>query len=386
MRTVLAQLLSYVPKREFTRCVRQHRGNRNVRTFTCWDQFVCMLIAQLGRKESLREIEVCVRKMRSELYYAGLRGCVSRSTLADANEGRPSSIYRDFCHILIKKARLLYAGESFLQDLNNLVYVLDSTNISLPLSMCPWAYTGSRPEAGVKVHTQLDLRGPIPSFLHISSVKMRDNFFLDSITIEPGAFYVMDKAYFDLIRLYIINQRKGFFVTRPLRHVKYRRCKQLSRLVKASSIRSDYLVRFSSRNADKNYPDHLRKIVYLDPETQNRLTFLTNNFELPAQTVADLYKARWQIEVFFKWIKQNLHIVSFFGRSNNAVQTQIWIAVSSYLLVAIARGQLNIKAPLTEIINFLPSAIFVKMPIFSAFDNKVHPNNTTHYDNQLKLL
>lgn len=386
MRTVLSQLLSFIPKREFRRCVERYRGNHNIRTFSCWDQFICMLVAQLGRKESLREIEVCIRKMSSDLYHTGLRGNVSRATLADANEKRSSLIYRDFCHVLINKARLLYAGESFLKDLNSLVYVLDSTNISLPLSMCPWAYYGSRPEAGVKVHTQLDLRGPIPSFLHISSVKMRDNFFLDSITIEPGAFYVMDKAYFDLVRLYVINQRKGFFVTRPLRHVKYRRYKKLSLAINASAIRSDYLVRFSSRKASENYPDNLRKIVYLDLETKNRLTFLTNNFELPAQTIADLYKARWQIEIFFKWIKQNLHIVSFFGRSNNAVQTQIWIAVSSYLLVAIARRQLNVKAPLTEIVNFLPSAIFVKMPIFSAFGNKASPSNTTHHDNQLKLL
>lgn len=386
MQTVLAQIFSFAPKREFRRCVERHRGDHNTRTFSCWDQFVCMVVAQLGRKESLREIEVSIRKMGSELYRAGLRGKVSRATLADANEGRSSLIYADFCHILIYRARELYQGDSFLKQLNNLIYVLDSTNISLSLSLCPWSYFGGRPEAGVKLHTQLDLRGPIPSFLHISRANMTDNLFLDSITVEPGAYYVMDKAYFDLVRLYNIHLKKGFFVIRSKRNVKFRLCRSLIRNKDEPQISSDYLARFSSRKAAQNYPDIIRRVRYVDLKTNKRFVFLTNNFDLPAQTIADLYKARWQIEIFFKWIKQNLHITSFFGRSANAVETQIWIAVCSYLLVAIARSELKIKAPLTEIINFLPSAIFIKMPLFQALENNFSDEAPNTPPNQLILF
>lgn len=385
---VLSQILSFAPKREFRRCVEQFEGNHNVRTFRCWDQFVCMVVVQLGKKESLREIETCLRAMRPLLYRAGVRGTISRNTLAYANENRPADIYRTFCNILITKARSLYKDEYFFKDLDNLVYVIDSTVISLSLSLCPWANNGRCPAIGVKLHTQLDLNGPIPSFLHISKAKMRDNHFLDSILIEPGAFYVMDKGYFDLHRLYQINNKRGYFVIRPLKHVKFQRVKSIQK-EKSSAIKSDYFVRCTGRVGSRKYPDQLRKIRYLDEATGKYFTFVTNNFDLQAQTIADLYKARWQVELFFRWIKQNLRLDYFLGRSFNAIQIQIWTAVASFLLVAIAKKNLAIEAPLTEIIRFLPSALFLEMPLNKAFIKESYNSCEVLSDpssNQLILL
>lgn len=384
-RTVLAQLLSFVPQRTFRRCVERHRGNFNVRKFSCWDQFVCMLLAQLGRKESLREIQTCLRGMQGLLYRSGLRTTVARSTLAEANENRPSAIYADLCKNLIHRARALYQGELFIKDLRELVYILDSTTIDLSLTLCPWAYYGARPPAGLKVHTQLDLRGPIPSFVHISSLKMRDNFFLDSLLVEAGAFYVMDKAFFDLVRLYTIHTKRGYFITRPLRHVKFKKIKPIS-IPDGGNVLTDYLVHCRGIVGARNYPERLRLIRYIDPTRDKKLTFVTNNLDLPPQKIADLYKARWQIEIFFKWIKQNLHISAFLGRSRNAIETQIWIALVAYLLVAIAKKKLPISAPLTEIVNFLPSALFVEMPLLQAFSDFTHSEVSLDSSNQLKLL
>ncbi len=388
MAIVLTQLLSYLPKRDFRRCVEKYRGDHNTRTFSCWDQFICMVVAQLGRKESLREIETCIRGMRKVLYHTGIRGKISRSTLADANENRTSQIYADFCHILIKRVRKLYVDDDFIKEVDSLVYVLDSTIITLSLSLCPWAYFGVHPPAAMKLHTQLDLRGSIPSFLHISRAKMPDNLFLEQITIEAGAFYIMDRGYFDLPRLYKIHLRRGYFVIRCKLHVKIKRIKSNLK-DKATSILSDQTVRFSSRTSKQNYPERVRRIRYRDPETNKVFCFLTNNFDLPAIIIADLYKARWQVEIFFKWIKQNLRLDSFLGNSRNAIEIQIWTAVAAYLTVAIARKQLGIQASLTEIIRFLPQALFLKVPLYKAFPHLTYRNNQdllSSSSKQLRLL
>ena len=388
MPTVLSQLLSYLPKRDFRRCVEKHRGDHNTRTFRCWDQLICMIVAQLAHKESLREIETCMRGMGKILYHAGIRGKVSRATLADANENRSSKIYADFCHILIERTRKLYANDTFIKEVNGLVYVLDSTIITLSLSLCPWAYFGVHPPAAMKLHTQLDLRGSIPSFLHVSKAKMPDPFFLDRIIIEAGAFYIMDRGYFDLVRFYKIHTKRAYFVTRSKRHVKFKRLK--SNHKKADShICSDQIVRFAGKFAKRNFPERIRRIRYRDPETKKTFCFLTNNFELPATTIADLYKARWQIELFFKWIKQNLRLNTFIGNSRNAIEIQIWTAVAAYLCVAMAKKQLRLNASLTDFIQFLPQALFLKMPIYQAFcANKSQKNrqNVSSTDNQSELF
>ena len=333
-RTVLAQLISLLPKREFRRCVARYEGDHNTRTFSCWDQFVCMLVAQLGRKESLRELETCIRGLGSLLYHSGLKGKVSRNTLAYANESRSSAIFGDFCKILITKTRSLYLDDSTIGNLDGLVYVLDSTLIGLSLSLCPWSYFGSLPKAGVKVHAQLDLRGGIPSFVHISKAKMSDNHFLDRITVEPGGFYVMDRGYMDLVRLYNIHKKLGYFVVRSKWHIRFKRILSNPKDQNNTGVLSDQVVLCSGGKGKYNYPERIRRIRYKDFETKRIFTYLTNNFELPAQTIADLYKARWKIELFFKWIKQNLLITSFLGRSQNAIEIQIWTALSSYLAIA----------------------------------------------------
>ena len=369
-RTVLAQLISFLPKREFRRCVERYEGDHNTRTFSCWDQFVCMLVAQLGHKESLRELETCIRGLGSLLYHSGLKGQLSRNTLAHANENRPSAIFGDFCKVLIPRARKLYLDDGTVGNLDSLVYVLDSTLIGLSMSLCPWSYFGSRPKAGVKIHTQLDLRGKIPSFIHISKANMSDNHFLDHLTIEPGAFYVMDRGYLDLVRLYTIHKKLGYFVIRSKLQVHFKRIISNPKDENNKAILSDHIVRCSGGKGKYNYPERLRKIRYKDIESNRTFTYLTNNFELSAQVIADLYKARWQIELFFKWIKQNLLITSFMGRSQNAIEIQIWTAVASYLAVAIAKKTLRTEATLTEIVSLLPQIIFLKTPFNKPFSDQ----------------
>lgn len=388
-RTVLAQLISFLPKREFRRCVERYEGDHNTRTFSCWDQFVCMLVAQLGHKESLRELETCIRGLGSLLYHSGLKGQISRNTLAYANENRPSAIFGDFCKILITKARKLYLDDNTVGNLDSLVYVLDSTLIGLSLSLCPWSYFGSRPKAGVKIHTQLDLRGKIPSFLHISKAKMSDNHFLDHITVEPGAFYVMDRGYLDLVRLYTIHKKLGYFVIRSKWQVRFKRIFSNPKDENNKAIISDQIVRCSGGKGKYNYPERIRRIRYKDLESNRIFTYLTNNFELSAQIIADLYKARWQIELFFKWIKQNLLITSFMGRSQNAIEIQIWTAVASYLAVSIAKKSLRTKASLTEIISLLPQIIFLKTPFNKPFSDqhlKHYSKTSFQPTKQLNLL
>jgi len=383
-KTVFSQLLDFVPKRQFRRCVERYNGDHRVRTFSCWDQFLCMAFAKLTYRESLRDIEICLRNRTEQLYRIGLRGNVSRSTLADANESRDSRIYADLCQLLIQQARTLYADEKFIKELDEVVYILDSTYISLCLSLFPWAKF-SPYKAAVKVHTLLDLRGAIPAFIAISRAKYRDNEMLDNILIEPGAFYVMDKAYIDFARLYNIDQARAYFVTRSKKNLRFRR--QYSRPVdKESGVRADQTIKLVGRVASGKYPNQLRRIRYFNEQNKIRLTFLTNNFNLSAETIADLYKARWQIEVFFKWIKQNLRITSFYGTSFNAVRTQIWIAISTYLLVAIVKKQLNIKTPLYQILQFLSLSLFDETPILRAFTPSHQSNFDPPANNQLNLF
>ena len=387
--TILAQLLSHLPKREFRRCVARHAGDRYSKTFSCWDQFVCMLIVQLGKKESLREVETCIRSLGSLVYHSGLKGKVSRNTLAHANETRSSVIFGDFCKILITKARELYVKDRTVGNLDNLVYVIDSTLIALSVSLCPWSYLGSCPKAGIKVHTQLDLRGQIPSFIHISKAKMSDNHFLDNIIVEPGAFYVMDRGYLDLVRLYNIHKKLGYFVVRSKWHVRYKRIISNPKDKNNKAIISDQIVRCAGGKGKYNYPERVRRIRYKDLETNRIFTFLTNNFELSAQLIADLYKARWKVELFFKWIKQNLLITSFLGRSQNAIEIQIWTAIASYLAIAIAKKSLRIPATITEIISLLPQIIFLKCPLNKLFADRQHniyPKSRFNSPKQLNLL
>lgn len=382
-RTVFSQLLDFIPKRDFRRCVDEYDGNYGVRSFTCWDQFLCMSFAQLTSRESLRDIEVCLRGMSSKLYRCGFRGKISKSTLADANEKRDSRIYRDFCLVLIERARKLYCNDKFLEQLDEVVYVLDSTYISLCLSLAPWAAIGAHPKGVIKVHTLLDLRGSIPSFIAISSGKYPDNLMLDQIIIEPGAFYVMDKAYIDFARLYRINQQRAYFVTRSKANVAFKR--QYSRTVnKEVGLRCDQVVKLSGRIASKKYIDQIRRIRFATEE--KTLTFLTNNFDADAYTITELYKARWNIEVFFKWIKQHLRITKFYGNSLNAIETQIWIAVATYLMIAIAKKELNSKIPLYTILQFLSLLLFEEMPILQAFQKQYYINNEKMEYKQLKLF
>ena len=384
-RTVFAQLLDYLPKREFRRCVERYGGDRKVRKFGCWEQFLCMAFAQLTCRESLRDVEICLRAEQAKLYRLGLRGSVSRSTLADANEHRDSRIYRDFCQVLMKRARELYVDETFVKDLDEAVYVLDSTFIALCLSLCPWARYGHYKNAFIKVHTLLDLRGAIPSFIAISKAQMRDNFMLDEIPIEPGAFYVMDRAYLDFARLYKLNQGGAFFITRPLRHVIFRKREPISKNQQLG-IASDLVVKLGGRIAAPKYPDCLRKIRYHDQQSGKKLTFITNTFTLPATTIADLYRARWQVEIFFKWIKQNLRIKKFYGTSRNAIETQIWVAISTYLLIAIAKRELAVTTQLSRIVQLLSLSTFTEKPILYAFREMPLLENLDEPSNQLILF
>jgi Transposase DDE domain/Domain of unknown function (DUF4372) len=387
--TILAQVLSFLPKREFRRFVKKYKGDRNTRTFSCWDQFICMMVAQLGKKESLRELETCARGFCGALYHSGVKGKVSRTTLAYANENRSSAIFGDFCKLLIARTKKLYINDDTVGNLEGLVYVLDSTIIELSMSLCPWSYFGGSPRAGIKIHTQLDLRGKIPSFIHISKAKMSDNYFLDHIIVEPGAFYVMDRGYVDFPRLYNMHKKHGYFVVRSKWHLSFKRIYSNQKDENNTAIISDQVVRCSGGKGRYSYPERIRKIKYKDPETNKVFTFLTNNFEIPAQVIADLYKARWQIELFFKWIKQNLLITTFLGRSQNAIETQIWIAVASYLAVAIAKKTLRTPATVTEIISLLPQILFLKTPFnkpFSDHDYRIYSKRIFSADNQLNLL
>jgi len=383
--TVFSQVMAFLPLRRFHTCVKRYGGNYKVQRFTCLDQFLVMAFAQLTYRESLRDIEVCLRAIQPKLYHMGIRSRVSRNTLANANEVRDWRIYADFAHILIDKARQLYADEDFGQELQDAtLYALDATTIDLCLSIFPWARF-RRAKGAVKLHTLMDLRGSIPSFIHISDGKLHDVNVLDLLFPEPGAYYVMDRAYLDFERLYRIHQALAFFVTRPRKGFRFHR-RYSHPADKANGILCDQTIMLISFYPAKKYPEPLRRIRYRDPETGERLVFLTNNFELPAPMIALLYKARWRIKLFFKWIKQHLRIKVFYGTSENAVKTQIWIAISTYLLVAILKRELRLEQSLYTILQVLSVSLFEKTPILQALSGHDSKNHDTSRCKQLILF
>jgi len=383
-RTVFAQLLDHLPSYEFQKCVTRYRGDYPQKTFSCWDQYLSMAFAQLTYRDSLRDIEVCLRSMQGKLYHMGFRGKVARSTLADANESRDWRIYADFAQVLIGIARPLYAHDPMGVDLEHSLYALDSTTIDLCLSLFPWARFRQH-KAAVKMHTPLDLHGNIPTFIRITDGKVHDVNILDEIVPEAGAFYVMDRGYIDFDRLYFFTLCSAFFVLRTKENVLLQR--RYSHPVDHSTgVRSDHTVILTAIESVKVYPDALRRVSYLDAETNKRLKFLTNNFVLPALTIAQTYKCRWQVELFFRWIKQHLRIKSFFGTSPNAVKTQIWIAVSIYLLVAIVRKRLELRASLYQILQILSVTLFERVPILQALEASSSQDNLLEDPNQLILF
>ena len=381
---VFAQLMEFLPRHEFDRCVRRYRGNRRVREFSCRDQFLCMAFAQLSYRESLRDIETCLRAMQPKLYHAGFRSRIARSTLADANERRDWRIYADLAHVLIGMAQKLYANDGFAVELDAAAYAFDSTTIDLCLSLFPWARFRRR-KGAVKLHTLLDLRGNIPSFIYISHGKTHDVIALDHLVLEPGAFYIMDRGYIDFARLYAFTEQMAFFIVRGKRNLDYARRAYRS-VDKSTGLRSDQKIVLKGPKTSKEYPVPLRRITYVDAEIRRRFTFLTNNLTLPALTIAKLYKCRWQVELFFKWIKQHLRIKAFYGTSQNAVKTQVWIAVSIYVLVALVKKELRLERSLYEILQILSVALFEKTPIFEALTGENYPNGNTSRRNQLPLF
>jgi len=364
-KTIFSQLMEYIPLKLFHQCVERYQGHYRVKSFSCWDQFLCMAFAQFTYRESLRDIEVCLRSLQPKLYHAGFRGRISHSTLADANETRDWRIYADFAQILIHTARELYAGDALDVELEQTVYALDSTTIDLCLSLFPWA-AFRHSKGAVKLHTLIDLRGNIPTFLHITDGKVHDVKILDILIPEPGAIYVLDRGYLDFARLYAWSQASAFFVTRTKRNLDFRRI--YSRPVdKATGLRCDQTIQLTGVESAKHYPTRLRRIRFFDVEKNKRLGFLTNHFSLPALTITELFRSRWQVELFFKWIKQHLRIKAFYGTSANAVKTQIWIAISVYVLVAIVKKRLQLEQSLYTILQILSITLFEKRPMKQVF-------------------
>lgn len=364
-RTIFAQLMDLLPLAEFRRCVERYRGDYKVQSFSCLDQFLCLAFAQLTYRESLRDIETCLRAHRSQLYHMGFRGGVSRNTLANANQQRDWRIYADFARLLIAQARALYQHDPFALELDQTIYVFDSTTIDLCLSLFPWAQFRRRKSA-VKLHTLLDLRGNIPTAVYVTGGQVHDVNLLDRLALEAGAFYLLDRGYIDYRRLYQFTQALAFFVTRAQLDTRYRRC-GWRRVDRATGVRSDQTIRLTGPKSSLRYPAPLRRIHYFDAEKQLRLIFLTNNFQLQALTIAQLYRARWQVELFFRWIKQHLRIRAFYGTSPNAVKTQVWVAITVYILVAVLKKQLQSDLSLYKILQILSVTLFEKTPISWAF-------------------
>ena len=383
-KTLFAQLMDFLPWTTFARLVDRHRGNRYVKSLTCAEQFRVMAFAQLTYRESLRDIEVCLSAQASKLYHMGFRQEIKRATLADANELRDWRIHAEFAQRLMVQARKLYLGESLGFELENTAYALDSTTIDLCLSVFPWAPFRTT-KAAIKMHTLLDLHGSIPSFIHISDGKLHDVNVLDVLGPEAGAIYVMDRGYLDFERLHILHQASAFFVTRAKSNLDARRVYSAS-ADRSTGIICDQTIALNGSNSSRDYPTHLRRIRFKDPESGKTLVFLTNNFTLPAATVCALYKARWQVELFFKWIKQHLRIKRFFGTSENAVKSQIWIAVSVYVLVAIVKKRLNLDASLYTLLQISSLTLFEKMPIQQAFARSDYISAQGNSGNQLNLF
>lgn len=383
-RIVFSQLLDFLPQKQFDRCVRRYHGNYRIKTFSCFDQYLCMAFAQITYRQSLRDIEACLRAMQPKLYHCGIRGNVSRNTLANANEHRDWRIYADFAQVLIGEARTLYANEDFGIQLNREVYALDSTTIDLCLSLFPWAKFRKH-KAAIKVHTLMDLKGSIPTFIRITDGKVHDVNILDDLVLEPGAIYIMDRAYLDFARLYSFTQNLSTFVTRAKNNFDYRRL-YYRQVDKTTGLRCDQTIKLNGFYTSQDYPAVLRRIGFFDIETNKKFIFLTNNFALPALIIARLYKCRWKIEIFFKWIKQYLRIKTFFGTTENAVKTQIWIAFSVYVLVAIVKKELKIEMSLGEILQVLSIVLFEKVPITQVLTKNISQNEKAQFHNQLLLF
>ena len=363
-RLVFAQLLDLVPVHEFHRCVRRYRGNFHGRRFSCYDQFLCLAFAQLTYRESLRDIETCLRAMKSKLYHAGLRASVARSTLADANEKRDSRIWADFAQVLIARARRLYAKDPFGVELKQTAYAFDSTTIDLCLRLFPWAHF-RRAKGAIKLHTLMDLRASIPCFVLVTHGRFTDRASLDALPIEAGAFYILDRGYIDFQRLYRFTTSAAFFVTRSRSDLDFR-CIESRPVDKTAGLRCDQAIRLCGQRTSQRYPVVLRRIRFVDADTGIRFVFLTNDFRLDALTITQLYHARWKIELFFKWIKQHLRIKAFYGTSLNAVKTQVWVAISIYVLVALLKKELQLDRSLYEILQILSLTLFENMPISRA--------------------
>lgn len=383
-KTVFAQLMDFLPAHEFRRCVERYSGNYKASRFSCWDQFLCMAFAQLTYRESLRDIETCLRAAGERLYHLGIRGHVSRSTLADANEKRDWRIYADLAQVLIGSARQLYADESFGVELQQTVYALDCTTIDLCLALFPWARYRDK-NAAVKMHTLLDLHGNIPAFISVAPAKIHEIHVLDQLVVEAGSIYLVDRAYLDFQRLYALKQALAFFIIRARKNFYFQRiCSQ--GIDKNTGLRCDQTIRLKSFYPAKYYPEPLRRIRYHDADSGKNLIFLTNNFLLPGLTIAQLYKCRWQVELFFKWLKQHLRIKRFYGVSPNAVKTQIWIAVSVYVLLAIVRKRLGLELSLYPISQILSVTLFEKVPILQALSQSQSLNQVSVACNQLDLF
>lgn len=384
-KTVFSQIMEFLPWHTFRRRVKRYRGDYCIKHFSCSDQFLCMAFAQLTFRESLRDIEACLRSLKNKLYHIGIRGKVSRSTLADANNTRDWRIYADFAQVLIHTARDLYLNEDFGVELNNTVYALDSTTIELCLSLFPWAQYSST-QAGVRLHTLLDLRGPIPSFVDVVKVKgYHECLMLDLLIAEPGSFYIMDRGYLSFKRLYALEQASAFFVVRSKQKIHHRRLYSHP-IDKSLGLSSDQTVVLTGETSYIDYPEKLRRIVVYDKEQSRRLILFTNHFQLPTQTIAELYRQRWKIELFFKWIKQHLRIKKFFGTSENAVKTQIWIAISVYVLIAIIKKRLNLKADLYIILQILSISAFEKIDLSRLLNDEVYKEQSSDNCNQLLLF
>lgn len=381
---IFSQLMEHLPLHVFHKCVDRYQGDFKVKEFTCLDQYLCMAFAQLTYRESLRDIEACLQAQKSKLYHMGIRSSVSRNNLAHANKFRYWRIYADLAHVLIQTARKMYVGDNFALELENTVFALDATTIDLCLSMFPWAKFRKN-KGAVKLHTLLDLRGNIPTFIHISDGKLHDVNVLDILPLEAGAFYVMDRGYLDFTRLYTISQSGAFFVTRAKSNLKYRRIYSHP-IDRSTGLICDQSIMLTGFHQHKGYPEMMRRVKYYDAKTDKTLVFLTNNFSLPSMTIAELYRNRWQVELFFKWIKQNLRIKTFYGTSENAVKAQIWIAVSVYLLVAIMKKRLKIEASPYTTLQVLSVTIFERVPLLQVLTRDQYTPETVDNCKQLLLF
>jgi hypothetical protein len=382
--SIFSQLMNFLPAHEFRQCVARYKGDYKLKSFSCWDQFLCMAFAQLTYRESLRDIEACLRANQTKLYHMGIRGRVSRNTLANANSVRDWRIYADFAHLLISQARALYRDDDFSLALQQTVYALDSTTIDLCLSLFPWAKF-RQPKGAVKLHTLLDLRGNIPTVIIITHGLIHEVNILDQLTFEAGAFYLMDRGYLDFPRLHRLHLASAFFVTRARKRFDCQRLYSVP-VDRTTGIMCDQIVTLTNPVPRAGYPDKLRRIRYFDPQQERRLIFLTNNFTLPPLTIAQLYRQRWQVELFFKWIKQHLRIRKFYGTSANALKTQIWIAISVYVLVAIVKKQLNLEGSLYRILQILSVSLFEKTPILEALSLSDYEIQLTSAGKQLTLF